>query len=206
MTIPPNGFIVIAASEGFYTNYPDFAGAIVFVADGKIGNGLGNDGDRLILRDGAGTVIDRMSYGADTTIFDPPCPDVAAGHSLEREPTGFDTDRASDFVERPLPSPEGIPSPTPTPPPVGPLLVSEVCYDGTVPETEGDEFVEIFNPTGGAVDLSTYKLGDEETKGKGEGMYRFPPGTTIESRGILVIAKNATQFHDRARLHRRESR
>lgn len=50
------------------------------------------------------------------------------------------------------------------------LLISEVCYDGTVPETEGDEFVEIFNPTGGAVDLSTYKLGDEETKGKGEGM------------------------------------
>jgi len=215
VAIPANGFVVIAASEGFYTNYPGFAGAIVFVADGEIGNGLGNDGDRLILRDGAGTVIDQVSYGTDTTVFDPPCPDVAAGHSLEREPTGYDTDQASDFVERSLPSPGGIPGPTPTPtetatptpttiatitptpPPAAPLLISEACYDGTVPETEGDEFVEIFNPTGGAVDLSAYKIGDEETRGAGEGMYQFPTGTVIEPKGLIVIAKNAAQFHQR---------
>jgi DNA/RNA endonuclease YhcR with UshA esterase domain len=80
---------------------------------------------------------------------------------------------------------------------VAPLLVSEVCYDGTVPDTEGDEFVELFNPTGSAVDLSFYKIGDEETKGKGEGMVQFPPGTTIGPQGLLIVAKNAAQFQAR---------
>jgi len=203
MTIPANGFVVIAASEDFYTNYPGFAGAIFFVADGSIGNGLNNDGDHLILRDSTGTVIDQMSYGTDATIFDPPCPDVAAGHSLEREPTGYDTDQASDFVERTFPSPGSAPLPTPTPtttptlPPTVPLLISEVCYDGTIPETEGDEFVEIFNPSGDVVDLSLYKIGDEETEGEGEGMYQFPPGTTVGPQGLLVVAKNAAQFEAR---------
>jgi DNA/RNA endonuclease YhcR with UshA esterase domain len=77
------------------------------------------------------------------------------------------------------------------------LLISEVCYDGTIPDTEGDEFVEVFNPTGDVVDLSAYKIGDEETKGQGEGMYQFPPGTTIGPQGLLVIAKNAAQFQAR---------
>jgi len=203
MIIPANGFLVIAASEDFYTNYPGFTGDIVFVADGSIGNGLSNDGDRLILRDSAGTVIDQMSYGTDATVFDPSCPGVAAGHSLEREPMGYDTDQASDFVERAFPSPGGAPIPTPTPtttptlPPTAPLLISEVCYDGTIPSTEGDEFVEVFNPTSDAVDLSFYKVGDEETKGKAEGMYQFPPGATIGPQGLLVVSKNAAQFQAR---------
>ncbi len=203
VTILANGFVVIAASEDFYTNYPSFTGDIVFVADAKIGNGLSNDGDRLILRDSAGMVIDQMSYGTDATVFDPPCPDVAAGHSLEREPMGYDTDQADDFVERAFPSPGSAPIPTPTPtttptlPPTAPLLISEVCYDGTIPESEGDEFVEVFNPTSDAADLSLYKIGDEETKGEGEGMYRFPPGATIGPQGLLVVAKNAAQFQAR---------
>ena len=203
LTIPANGFAVVAASGDFYINYPDFTGNIVFVADGAIGNGLGNDGDRLILRDSAGKVIDQMSYGTDATVFDPPCPDVAAGHSLEREPMGYDTDQADDFVERAFPSPGGVPTPPPTPTPtptlspLAPLLISELCYDGTIPDTEGDEFVEIFNPTDTPVDLSAYKIGDEETRGKGEGMHQFPPGTTIGPRGLLVVAKNAAQFQAR---------
>jgi DNA/RNA endonuclease YhcR with UshA esterase domain len=83
------------------------------------------------------------------------------------------------------------------PPTATPLLISEICYDGTIPETEGDEFAEIFNPTGGEVDLAAYKIGDEETEGKGEGMYQFPPGTTIGPQGLLVVAKNAAQFEAR---------
>ncbi len=203
VTVPAYGFVVIAAAEDFYTNYPGFTGSIVFVADGRIGNGLGNDGDRLVLRDGAGTIMDQMSYGTDATVFDPPCSDVAAGHSLEREPMGSDTDQADDFVERAFPSPGGAPIPTPTPtptatpPPAAPLLISELCYDGAIPSTEGDEFVEVFNPSGDAVDLSFYKVGDEETQGKGEGMVRFPPQTTIGPQGLVVVAKNAAQFYDR---------
>jgi DNA/RNA endonuclease YhcR with UshA esterase domain len=57
--------------------------------------------------------------------------------------------------------------------------------------------VEIFNPTGDTVNLSLYKVGDEDTKGEGEGMYRFPLGTTIGPHGLIIVAKNAAQFQDR---------
>jgi DNA/RNA endonuclease YhcR with UshA esterase domain len=65
--------------------------------------------------------------------------------------------------------------------------------------------VELFNPTEGEVDLASYKIGDEETRGKadanaysyGEGMVQFPPGTTIGPQGLVIIAKNAAQFQAR---------
>ncbi len=115
VTIPAGGCMVIAASEDFYTNYPDFTGGIVFIADGRIGNGLGNTGDRLILKDGEGTAIDQMSYGTDTTIFDPPCPAVSAGHSLERSPANVDTDTAADWIDQESPDPGSVTVSTPTP-------------------------------------------------------------------------------------------
>ena len=115
VTIPVGGCMVIAASEDFYTNYPDFTGDIVFIADGRIGNGLGNTGDRLILKDSEGTVIDQMSYGTDTTAFDPACPDVAEGHSLERSPANVDTDTAEDWIDQESPNPGSVTVPTPTP-------------------------------------------------------------------------------------------
>ena len=114
-TIPAGGCMVIAASsEDFYANYPAFTGAIVFIADGRIGNGLGNTGDRLILKDSEGTVIDQMSYGTDTTAFHPACPDVAAGHSLERSPANVDTDTAEDWVDQEFPDPGAVTVPPPT--------------------------------------------------------------------------------------------
>lgn len=115
VTIPVGGCVVIAASEDFYTNYPDFTGDIVFIADGRIGSGLGNTGDRLILKDSEGTVIDQMSYGTDTTAFDPPCSDVDAGHSLERSPANVDTDTAEDWIDQESPNPGSVTVPTPTP-------------------------------------------------------------------------------------------
>ncbi len=114
VTIPVGGCLVIAASEDFYTSYPGFTGDIVFVADGRIGNGLSNSGDRLLLKDGEGTVIDQMSYGTDTTAFDPACPDVAAGYSLERSPANVDTDTAEDWIEQESPNPGSVTVPTPT--------------------------------------------------------------------------------------------
>lgn len=88
LNLPAGELIVVAASGNFSDNFPDYDGAIVFIADGRIGNGLGNGGDRLILKDSAGTTIDEMSYGDDDSITSPPWPDVADGHSLERSPCG----------------------------------------------------------------------------------------------------------------------
>jgi hypothetical protein len=106
VTAPPGGFVVIAGSAShFLSDYPSFSGVLVEMADGSLGNGLANTGDNLVLRDSSGREIDALSYGNDQTIFDPACPLVKAGHSLEREPPGYDTDRASDFVEQETPSP-----------------------------------------------------------------------------------------------------
>jgi hypothetical protein len=99
LSLAPGGFLVIAATEeGFYTNFPDFVGTIVFVEDGLIGGRLGNDSDHLILEDGEGRVIDALSWGWDTSRT-PHCDAVAQGHSLERMPAG------GEFVDNPNPTP-----------------------------------------------------------------------------------------------------
>lgn len=69
-----------------------------------LGNGLGNAGDRMILRDDTNTQIDEISYGSDTTVFNPSAPDVFdnSGATLQRNgyPTGpfVDTNTAADWA------------------------------------------------------------------------------------------------------------
>jgi cardiolipin synthase len=98
-----------------------------------------------------------------------------------------------------------LPTPTPTMPPTntptatstpsGPqnLLVSEVFYD--TPGTDSDEeWIEIYNPTASSVDLSNYKIGDEETSSGTEGMYSFPAGSSIAAGQKITVALKATGF------------
>lgn len=110
------------------------------------------------------------------------------------EPTPTDTPTSTPTL---TPSPTSTPSPTATPEPVLPLLISEVLYDGETPQTEGDEFVEIYNPHAVTIDLSLYRLGDEETASGSEGFYRFPVGASIDPGATVLIAKNAEAFQAR---------
>ena len=74
------------------------------------------------------------------------------------------------------------------------LLISEVFYDA--PGTDEDEeWIEIYNPTASAIDLSAYKIGDEEEQSGSEGMYQFPPEASIPPGGVIVIALKATGFY-----------
>jgi len=100
----PGDFVVIAKANNVRViwNIPNEK----FIGIGQnFGNGLANGGDRVILKDSDGNIVDQMSYGTDTTAFNPACPDVVEGHSLERNPTGKDTDTAGDFVDRSSPTP-----------------------------------------------------------------------------------------------------
>ena len=74
------------------------------------------------------------------------------------------------------------------------LLISEVLYD-TPGTDEDEEWIEIYNPTASTIDLSHYKVGDEEEQGKGEGMYQFPSGASIPPGGVVVVALKATGFY-----------
>lgn len=101
------------------------------------------------------------------------------------------------------PTPTFTPSPTSPPPtptftatPSGPnhLLITEVFYD--TPGTDSQqEWMEIYNPTSSAVDLSGYKIGDEETQGGSEGMYQFPAGASLATGQKAVVALKATGFY-----------
>jgi hypothetical protein len=95
------------------------------------------------------------------------------------------------FTSTPTPTPTQTATATPS----GPqhLLISEVFYD--TPGTDSDEeWIEIYNPTASSVDLSNYKLGDEETQGGSEGMYRFPAGASIAPGQKITVALKATGF------------
>jgi hypothetical protein len=98
--IPSNGFLIIVASSttaGFWVT--EIPGAVpVINILGSIGNGLSNDGDALYLHN-AGTLVDALSYGTNTSVFSPAAPDVADGHSLFRTTLTVDTDTAADWAE-----------------------------------------------------------------------------------------------------------
>jgi hypothetical protein len=70
------------------------------------------------------------------------------------------------------------------------LLISEVYYA----VGQQREWVEILNPTSWPVDLSAYKVGDAGGRHVFEGMYRFPPGTVLGSRQVLVVASTSAGF------------
>jgi hypothetical protein len=103
-----------------------------------------------------------------------------------------------------------IPSPTPTPTleptstltptptqiptlPYGLVLISEVMADPSGDEPAG-EWIELYNPSSVAVNLSNYKVGDEETRGQSEGMLQFPPGANLAPGKAIVVANSAATF------------
>ncbi|MFA6314893.1 MAG: lamin tail domain-containing protein [Candidatus Paceibacterota bacterium] len=97
--IEAKGFAIITDSETTW-KYWDVPNEVVKIElGGNIGDGLGNAGDRLILKRPDGVVIDEMNWQADTDIWDPGSVNVAQGDMLGRVPNGYDTDQPSDFVE-----------------------------------------------------------------------------------------------------------
>jgi hypothetical protein len=184
MNISARGFVIIAAADNFSVNFPDYSGKIAFVADGRIGNGLGNEGDYLILTDSSGNIIDELSYGTDTAINSSWLRKVAEGHSMERQPSG------GGFIDNANPTPgRGLPFPTPTPvstlsptpvvlptPAVSPtptnmstgtvanrsaVLINEVQNNPL--QTGADtsyEWIEIYNPGDEAVTLAGWQVCD----------------------------------------------
>lgn len=69
------------------------------------------------------------------------------------------------------------------------VVISEVYYHTSAT----GEWVELYNPTDDAVDLSGYWLGDAVNATDYEGMYAFPAGTVLPPRGVIVVAYDGSQ-------------
>ncbi|RJR15490.1 signal peptidase I [Candidatus Microgenomates bacterium] len=101
--ILPGGFALISKDSSTWRFWDENRDAIKVQLGRQIGDGLDNEGDRLLLQDPGGTLIDAMSFGDDTSIFT--LAGVASGHSLSRSPNGTDTDTANDWVDLSSPTP-----------------------------------------------------------------------------------------------------
>jgi hypothetical protein len=74
------------------------------------------------------------------------------------------------------------------------LLISEVVYDTTCATDANCEWFEIYNAGTASVDLTGFKIGDEEVQGSTEGMLQFPDGSVIAAGQVLVIANKAVDY------------
>ncbi len=100
--VPPGGAMLVAAPLA------DIASALALHRVPRVGNGLGNAGDRLSLETESGAVLDAFSWGSDSTYRDPesPIPAPGAGRSIERR--FADDGSYLDFAILDVPAP-GVP-------------------------------------------------------------------------------------------------
>ena len=126
--------------------------------DGRIGNGLRNDGDGVWLVDGAGRLIDGVSWGDDTSAFDPAVP-LVEGRSIRRIGPQ-DTDSAQDWIDNRtvVPTPDG---PTVTPRVVVPNQPLPLSPDQSLgatpdaPQTIPSATIAVPTQQGGGISVAT---------------------------------------------------
>ena len=105
LVLGTRSYVVVAASELFRDGHPLVDSPIAVIEDGRIGSGLANKGDHVLLFDPSGRLADGVSWGDDESVLSPAVAAVAPGHSIERSSPGRDTDTAADFVDNGNPSP-----------------------------------------------------------------------------------------------------
>lgn len=112
--VPPGGYVVLSGGSAAL---PPGVVAVP-LPGGDIGNGLGNDGDLLRLVAPDGTVVDEMSYGDNTSVFDPAPAAPPPGRSLGlRDPW---SDSGGDAWALTLSLTPGFANTFPTPAPSSP--------------------------------------------------------------------------------------
>ena len=106
--IPPYGYAILADhGTTAYENFSITNETIkLYVDDKSIGNGLGNNEDKLILKNNTGRIIDAIEWGDDyPEVPGFPAEIVNEGHSLARHPYRDTNDSSTDFYEGVTPTP-----------------------------------------------------------------------------------------------------
>lgn len=136
---------------------------------------LDNDGEFLALVAADGTTI-AQSYSSDNGEFPQQYADVSYGRV-----TG-----TSDETYFLAPSPGAANTGATTANPTADVVVTEVMYH-PLGNTPSQEFIEIHNRSGSAVDLTGWRFADGVD-------YTFPAGTTIAAGAYLAVAANVAAF------------
>ncbi|MBI4079998.1 lamin tail domain-containing protein [Candidatus Kaiserbacteria bacterium] len=102
--LSPGKFLVVAATSSTRSLWNIESGAFVSVAS-SLGDGLANGGDRIILKNASGAIVDALSWGTNTSIFKPSVPVAPYGYSTWRKSLTTDTNTASDWASQSKPSP-----------------------------------------------------------------------------------------------------
>jgi hypothetical protein len=145
LIIPPGGYVVVAGSSA---RLPEGV-AVVPVPDGEIGNGLGNSGDLLRLRDPAGRLVDALSFGSRVDIFDPAPPAPEAGETLGvRDPAADPAPENWAITMEPTP---GERNRFPQPPGSPPASAPPAAGDGPAPRQASTLFQVDEGGGGGSV-------------------------------------------------------
>jgi cysteine-rich repeat protein len=99
--IPSHGFVAIAANAQTWTYWPLIPNNATKIALGgqRLFGGLGDGFDDVFLYDKDNNFVDSVSWGSDTSAFNPSVPDVGRGHSISRKIAGLDTDTAEDWMD-----------------------------------------------------------------------------------------------------------
>jgi hypothetical protein len=107
-TIPPQGYAIITDhGTKFYENFSISNDTIkLYVDDSSIGNGLGNSGDKLILKNETGEIIDAVEWIIDyEDVPGIPAFSVLENHSLSRYINVDTNDSNSDFYDATISTP-----------------------------------------------------------------------------------------------------
>jgi len=110
-TIPANNFALITKSGTTWNYWQIFSDVLKIELGNKIGNGLSNDADMLLLEDENGLIVDQVNWGRPTStwenyndnLWQPGLVPSGDGKIAARVPSGQDTDSPSDWQNLELP-------------------------------------------------------------------------------------------------------
>lgn len=148
---------------------------------GQCSGSLDNGGEKLELVDAAGAVIQSFTYQDDW--FDLT---DGAGFSLTARDPRSATDPGSKAAWRSSAKAGGSPGTDDSGriPQPGSVVINELMAN---PPANGSDWIELFNTTGQAIDLSGWFLSDD---GSDLTKYRVADGTTIPAGGYLVFSQD----------------
>jgi hypothetical protein len=148
-TLDPGCSLVVASrADTFLNNHPGFNGTLLDLNSDIGNNGLSADGEVVRVFDPNGVLIDCMSWGSNTTCFNPSVPQNAGDTTAtyQRLIDEVDTDTAADWVSA-AENPEGTCPAAPTATPTGPTPTRTATRTSTRTRTPTVTQTPRFSPT-----------------------------------------------------------